>query len=60
MPVVSNILVQICLAASALYNFITIGLDASNAFMEAHPPKSPLYITIDTTHREWYKKKYPN
>ena len=51
---------KILWAATALYNMITIGADASNAFAEAPPPKAPLYVTIDKAYREWYSEKYPN
>ena len=47
-------------AASAIYNFITIGADASNAFAEAPAPKAPLYVTIDRPFREWYKERFPS
>jgi deoxyuridine 5'-triphosphate nucleotidohydrolase len=47
-------------SATALFNFITIGADASNAFAEAPPPKAPLYVTIDEPFREWYAEKYPD
>jgi hypothetical protein len=45
---------------SALYNFITIGADASNAFTEAPAPKAPLFVSIDQPYHEWYKEKYPD
>lgn len=47
-------------SATALYNFITIGADASNAFAEAPAPKAPLYVKIDKPYHEWYRQKYPN
>jgi deoxyuridine 5'-triphosphate nucleotidohydrolase len=45
---------------SALYNFITIGADASNAFAEAPAPKAPLFVSIDQPYHEWYREKYPD
>ena len=47
-------------SATALYNFVTIGADASNAFAEASAPKAPLFVSIDRQFHEWYKEKYPN
>ena len=47
-------------ASTALYNFVTIGADASNAFAEAPAPKAPLYVTIDKPFHDWYNHKYPN
>ena len=47
-------------STTALYNFIDIGADASNAFAEALAPKAPLYVTMDKPFREWYKHKFPN
>jgi dUTP pyrophosphatase len=47
-------------ATSALYNFIVIGADASNAFAEAPAPKAPLYVIIDKQYREWWKHKFPD
>jgi dUTP pyrophosphatase len=47
-------------ATTALYNFITIGADASNAFAEAPAPKAPLYVSIDTQFHQWYQQKYPD
>ena len=47
-------------SATAMFNFITIGADASNAFAEAPAPKAPLFVNIDHPFREWYKDKYPN
>ena len=46
-------------AAAALYNFVIIGADASNAFAEAPPPKIPLYVRIDKTYKEWRKNRNP-
>ncbi len=40
-------------AATAIYNFVTIGADAANAFAEAPPPPvAPLYVYADDQHRE--------
>ena len=47
-------------SATALYNFITIGADASNAFAEAPAPVAPLYVSTDAQFHEWYKHKYPD
>ena len=47
-------------SATALYNFITIGADASNAFAEAPAPKAPLYVSMDQQYHDWYREKYPN
>jgi dUTPase len=47
-------------AAAALYNFVIIGADASNAFAEAPAPKAPLYIRIDKTYKEWYQERNPD
>jgi hypothetical protein len=44
--------------AATLYNFITIGADTSNAFAEAPAPKAPLFVSIDTPFRDWYKQKF--
>jgi deoxyuridine 5'-triphosphate nucleotidohydrolase len=47
-------------SVTALYNFITIGADASNAFAEAPAPKAPLFVSVDQPYREWYSTKYPD
>jgi dUTPase len=47
-------------SAVAIYNYIVIGADASNAFAEAPPPKAPLYVRVDENYRRWYKNKYPD
>lgn len=39
---------------SALHNFVVIGADATNAFTEATPPKSQLYVTINDPFRQWW------
>lgn len=39
-------------AATEMYNFITIGADASNAFAKAPPSKATLYVKIDTPYWE--------
>ena len=56
----SNLTRNVFWAASALFNFVTIGADASNAFAEAPAPKEPLYVSIDKPYREWYKDRFPN
>ncbi len=45
-------------AATAIYNLVTIGADAANAFAEAPPPVAPLYVHVDEPYREWYKARY--
>ena len=45
-------------AICAIYNKIVFGSDAANAFAEAPPPKSPLYLKTDCAFRNWYQKKY--
>ena len=47
-------------ALTAMFNFITIGADASNAFAEAPAPKAPLFVSIDQPYRDWYKSRFPN
>ena len=47
-------------ATTALFNYITIGADASNAFAEAPAPKAPLFVTIDRPYLDWYANKYPD
>jgi hypothetical protein len=47
-------------SVTALYNFITIGADASNAFAEAPAPKAPLFVSMDPQYHEWYQEKYPD
>ena len=44
-------------AATAIYNHIVIGADASNAFAEAPPPKAPLYVYLDAQFHNWWKSK---
>ena len=44
-------------AGIAAKNFIVRGSDASNAFVEAPPPKHPLYVKVDTPYREWWISK---
>ena len=39
---------------------MVVGADASNAFVEAPPPKVPLYVYLDKPFREWWiHKNYP-
>ena len=47
-------------AATAINNYIVLGVDAANAFAEAGAPKAPLYVTIDKPYREWHKSRFPN
>ena len=47
-------------AAAALYNFIIIGADATNAFAEAPPPVAPLYVRINKSYKQWYKERFPD
>ena len=42
---------------AALENMIIVGADASNAFAEAPPPASPLFMKIDDQFREWWASK---
>lgn len=35
-------------------HMLVIGADASNAFAEAPPPKTSLYVIIDQQFREWW------
>ena len=44
-------------AATALDNNIVICVDASNDFAKAPAPKTPLYVYIDKSFREWWKSK---
>ena len=41
----------------AMKNKRVYGSDAANAFAEAPPPKSPLYLKVDTAYINWWKKK---
>ena len=36
---------------------IVRGADASNAFVEADPPKIPLYVQIDELFCKWWRSK---
>ena len=44
-------------ALAAMEGMTVIGADASNAFAEAPPPVSPLYMLIDDQFRNWWTKK---
>ena len=44
-------------ACTALLQMVVMGADASNAFAEASPPKSPLYVIVDKQYREWWEAK---
>ena len=41
----------------AMKNKKVFGSDAANAFAEAPPPKSPLYLKVDAAYRNWWQKK---
>ena len=43
-------------ALTALHNYNVYGADATNAFAEAPPPSTPLYVTIDRQYRDWWEK----
>ena len=45
-------------AYAAIKNKKVYGADAQNAFAEAPPPKSPLYLKIDDAFRNWWLKKH--
>ena len=45
-------------AIAAMKCKLVYGSDAVNAFAEAPPPKSPLYLKVDDAYRNWYKTKY--
>ena len=45
-------------AIAAMKCKLVYGSDAVNAFAEAPPPKSPLYLKTDAAYRNWYKNKY--
>ena len=45
-------------AIAAMKCKLVYGSDAVNAFAEAPPPKSPLYLKTDSAYRNWYKQKY--
>lgn len=40
-----------------MQNFKVYSADVSNAFVEAPPPKAPLYVTIDKQFKEWWASK---
>ena len=44
-------------AIVAIKNKQAFGSDAVNAFAEAPPPKSPLYLKVDAAYINWYKNK---
>ena len=44
-------------ATAAIKCKLVFGSDAVNAFAEAPPPKSPLYLKTDAAYRNWYKRK---
>ena len=44
-------------AIAAIKCKLVFGSDAVNAFAEALPPKSPLYLKTDTAYHNWYKHK---
>ena len=45
-------------ALSAAKNKIIFGADAANAFAEAPPPKSRLWLKVDNAYRNWWKHKH--
>ena len=45
-------------AIAAIKYKLVFGSDAANAFAEAPPPKSPLYLRVDVAYRNWYENKY--
>ena len=44
-------------AIAAIKNKLVFGSDAVNAFAEAPPPKSPLFLKIDEAYRNWFYHK---
>ena len=44
-------------AIAAIKNKRVFGSDAVNAFAEAPPPKSPLFLKVDDAYKNWYKNK---
>ena len=44
-------------AIEAIKNKQVFGSDAVNAFAEAPPPKSPLFLKIDAAYKNWYTNK---
>ena len=42
---------------AAIKNKKVFGADAVNAFAEAPPPKSPLYLKVDMAYKNWYFNK---
>ena len=47
-------------AIAAIKNKVVFGSDAVNAFAEAPPPKSPLFLKVDAAYRNWYYNKTNN
>ena len=45
-------------AIAAIKNKKVFGADAQNAFAEAPPPKSPLYLKTDEAFRNWWHNKH--
>ena len=45
-------------AIAAVKGKLVFGSDAVNAFAEAPPPKSPVYLKTDEAYRNWYNHKY--
>ena len=45
-------------AIAAIKNKLVFGSDAVNAFAEAPPPKSPLFLKVDAAYRNWYNHKH--
>jgi len=41
-------------------SLVAIGADVTNAFVEAPPPKAPLYLYIDDAFREWWTEQLGN
>ena len=45
-------------AIAAIKNKLVFGSDAVNAFAEAPPPKSPLFLKVDAAYINWYRNKH--
>ena len=45
-------------AIAAIKNKLVFGSDAVNAFAEAPPPKSPLFLKVDEAYKNWYRQKH--
>jgi hypothetical protein len=41
-------------ALIAALNFVGLGIDVSNAFAEAPPPKDPFYMQVDAQFQDWW------